>query len=90
MKTYKILNSEDRALTFTVSGSVYTLYDCNEAQTIILQAIDNENGFTFMDEISSDMGYHDIDYMHLFLNLIGRIDNKLYDSYIMLEPVGQI
>lgn len=90
MRTYKILNSDDKVLTFTVNDNVYTLYGCDEAQTIILQAVDDENGFTFMDDLYATMDYADIDYMHLFLNLIGRIDNKLYDSYIMMEPVGQI
>ena len=92
MKTYKILNSEDRALTFTVDHDIYTLYfnDDNDELITILKAVDNGNGFKFIDDISTDMDYADIDYMHLFLNLIGRIDNNLYDSYIMMEPVGQI
>jgi hypothetical protein len=90
MKTWKILSSEDRVLTFIANENVYTLYGSDEAQTIILQAVNDENGFTFMDEIYTSMDYADLDYMHLFLNLIGRMDNKLYDSYIITEPVGQI
>jgi hypothetical protein len=90
MKTWKILDSEDRVLTFTFDENVYTLYGSDEEQTIILQAVDDENGFTFMDDICTSMDYCDIDYMHLFLNLIGRIDNKLYGSYIITEPIGQI
>jgi len=92
MKTWKILNSEDRVLTFTENDLVYTLYLTNEdgENITILKAVDNANGFEFIDEISTSMDYADIDYMRLFLNLIGRMDNKLYDSYIITEPVGQI
>lgn len=92
MKTWKILNSEDRVLTFTENDLVYTLYLTNKdgENITILKAVDNANGFEFIDEISTSMDYADIDYMRLFLNLIGRMDNKLYDSYIITEPVGQI
>jgi hypothetical protein len=92
MKTWKILDSEDRVLTFTENDLVYTLYLTNKdgENITILKAVDNANGFEFIDEISTSMDYADIDYMRLFLNLIGRMDNKLYDSYIITEPVGQI
>lgn len=92
MKTWKILNSEDRALTFTENDLVYTLYmtDENGENITILKAVDNANGFEFIDEIDKSMGYDDVDYMRLFLNLIGRMDTSLFDSYIILEPVGQI
>lgn len=92
MKTYKILNSEDRALTFTEDDYIYTLYMTNEdgENITILKAVDNANGFEFINEISTSMDYADIDYMRLFLNLIGRMDSSLFDSYIILEPIGQI
>ena len=92
MKTYKILNSEDRALTFTEDDLIYTLYMTNEdgENITILKAVDNGNGFEFIDKISKSMGYDDMDYMRLFLNLIGKMDLSLYDSYIILEPIGQI
>jgi len=91
MKTYKILSSDNMVLTFTEDSGVYTLYSQHEdEQEIILQAKDDQNGITFMDEFSREFGYHHIDHLRLFLNLIGKIDYKLYESYIMLEPVGQI
>ena len=92
MKTWKILNSEDRALTFTEDDLVYTLYLTNEdgENITILKAVDNGNGFEFIDKISKSMGYDDMDYMRLFLNLIGKMDLSLYDSYIITEPIGQI
>jgi len=92
MKTWKILNSEDRALTFTENDLIYTLYmtDENGENITILKAVDNANGFEFIDEIDKSMGYDDVDYMRLFLNLIGRMDTSLFDSYIITEPVGQI
>jgi hypothetical protein len=92
MKTWKILNSEDRVLTFTENDLVYTLYLTNEdgENITILKAVDNAHGVEFIDEISTSMDYADIDYMRLFLNLIGRMDSSLFDSYIITEPVGQI
>ena len=53
MKTYKILNSEDRALTFTEDDLIYTLYMTNDdgENITILKAVDNANGFEFINEI---------------------------------------
>jgi len=93
MKTYKILSSENEILTFTVNDDeVYTLSKMNgfDEPIVILEAVDTQNGFEFTYKLSKTMGYDDIDYMRLFLNLIGKIDENLYESYIMLEPIGQI
>ena len=92
MKTWKILNSETGVMTFTENDLIYTLcVTNNEGENItILKAVDNGNGFEFIDKISKSMGYDDMDYMRLFLNLIGRMDSSLFDSYIILEPIGQI
>lgn len=92
MKTYKILSSDNILLTFTEDSNVYTLYAEHEdgGQEIILQAKDDGNRFNFMDDFSREFGYHHIDHLRLFLNLIGKLDYKLYESYIILEPVGQI
>jgi len=92
MKTWKILSSYNEVFTFTADDSVYTLCINNEDDECItiLQAVDNKNGFKFVDDISTDMGYDDLDYMRLFLNLISKVDDTLFDSYIMLEPVAQI
>lgn len=94
MKTYKILSSENEILTFTVSDDdVYTLSRMNglDEAIIILQAVDTGDGFTFLNKrVQKSMDYDDIDCMHLFLNLIGRISKNLYESYMMLEPIGQI
>jgi len=92
MKTWKILSSYNGVFTFTVDDGVYTLCINNEDDECItiLKAVDNDNGFKFVDDISTDMGYDDLDYMRLFLNLISKVDDTLFDSYIMLEPVAQI
>ena len=92
MKTWKILSSYNGVFTFTADDSVYTLCINNEDDECItiLKAVDNDNGFKFVDDISTDMGYDDLDYMRLFLNLISKVDDTLFDSYIMLEPVAQI
>ena len=92
MKTWKILNSENEILTFTENDLVYTLYVTNEdgENITILKAVDNGNGFEFIDKIDKSMDYCDIDHMHLFLNLIGKMDDSLYDSYMLAEPIGQI
>jgi len=86
------LSSYNEVFTFTADDSVYTLCINNEDDECItiLQAVDNKNGFKFVDDISTDMGYDDLDYMRLFLNLISKVDDTLFDSYIMLEPVAQI
>jgi len=86
------LSSYNEVFTFTADDSVYTLCINNEDDECItiLQAVDNKNGFKFVDDISTDMGYDDLDHMRLFLNLISKIDDTLFDSYIMLEPVAQI
>jgi len=92
MQTWKILDSENRVLTFTENDLVYTLFMTNEdgENITILKAVDNANGFTFIGDISSAMDYCDMDYMRLFLNLVGKMDSSLFDSYIITEPVGQI
>lgn len=93
MKTYKILSSENEVLTFTIEDDdIYTLSRMNgfDEPITILKAVDNQNGFEFIDKINKSMDYAEIDYMHLFLNLIGKINHNLYESYIMLEPIGQI
>jgi hypothetical protein len=92
MKTWKILNSENEVLTFTENDLVYTLFRTDEEgdEITILKAVDNGNGFEFIDKINKSMGYDDMDYMRLFLNLIGKMDDSLYDSYIITEPIGQI
>lgn len=92
MKTWKILSSYNGVFTFTADDGVYTLCINNEDDECItiLKAVDNKNGFKFVDDISTDMGYDDLDYMRLFLNLISKVDDTVFDSYIMLEPVAQI
>jgi hypothetical protein len=92
MKTWKILDSENRVLTFTENDLVYTLFMTNEdgENITILKAVDNNNGFEFIDKINKSMDYCDMDYMRLFLNLVGKMDSSLFDSYIITEPVGQI
>lgn len=92
MKTWKILNSENELLTFTEDDLIYTLFKTDEEgdEITILKAVDNRNGFEFIDKIHKSMDYCDMDYMRLFLNLIGKMDDSLYDSYIITEPIGQI
>jgi len=93
MKTYKILSSENEVLTFTADDDdIYTLSKTNGFDELItiIRAVDTQNGFEFIDKIDKSMDYAQIDYMRLFLNLIGKIDENLYESYIMLEPIGQI
>ena len=92
MKTWKILNSDNEVFTFTENDLVYTLFKTDEEcdEITILKAVDNGNGFEFIDKINKSMGYDDVDYMRLFLNLIGKMDDSLYDSYIITEPIGQI
>jgi hypothetical protein len=92
MKTWKILNSEDGVLTFTENDLVYTLFLTDEDgdEITILKAVDNGNGFQFIGDMSASMDYADIDYMRLFLNLIGKMDSSLFDSYVITEPIGQI
>ena len=93
MKTYKILNSEDSGiLTFTIDGNKYKLsvQYTDELTVDLLEAEDNRDGLVFTDEINHEMDYAEVDYMRLFLNLISRFDSKMFDSYIILEPIGQI
>lgn len=95
MKTYKILSSYNDILTFTVkelSKSVeYSLYYEREDEKILIYtATDTEDDFLFHGGLSDIMDYHDVDYLHLFLSLIKRIDERLFDSYIITEPIGQI
>lgn len=92
MKTWKILNSENELLTFTENDLVYTLFrtDADGDEITILKAEDTGNGFQFMNKIDKSMDYCDMDYMRLFLNLLGKMDDSLYDSYIITEPIGQI
>ena len=92
MKTYKILSSEDRVLTFTEDDLIYTLYVTNEdgENITIIKAIDNGDGFHFIDNVPNNMDYSYIDYMRLFLNLIGKMDDSLFESYVITEPIGQI
>jgi|LauGreDrversion4_2_1035121.scaffolds.fasta_scaffold15532_11 hypothetical protein len=92
MKTWKILNSENELLTFTEDDLIYTLFVTNEngENTTILKAVDDGNGFQFITKMYKNMDYIDMDYMRLFLNLIGKMDHSLYDSYIITEPIGQI
>ena len=92
MKTWMILNSENELLTFTENDLVYTLFRTDEEgdEIPILKAIDNGDGFQFMNKIGKGMDYCDMDYLRLFLNLLGKMDDSLYDSYIITEPIGQI
>ena len=92
MKTWKILNYEGRALTFTENDLVYTLYVTNEdgENLTILTATDDGDGFHFNNPVPKNMDYAYIDYMHLFLNLIGKMDSSLFESYVITEPIGQI
>jgi hypothetical protein len=92
MKTWKILSSEDRVLTFTENDLVYTLFTTDEDgdEITIIKAVDNGDGFHFIDNVPNNMDYSYIDYMHLFLNLIGKMDDSLFESYVITEPIGQI
>ena len=95
MKTYKILSSYDDVLTFTVKelpqGVEYSLYHEREDEKILIYtATDTEDDFLFHGGLSNIMDYHDVDYLNLFLNMIKRIDERLFDSYIITEPIGQI
>lgn len=92
MRTWKILNSETEILTFTENDLIYTLFTTNEDgdEIIIFRAEDTGNGFKFTDKIDRSMEYCDMDYLRLFLNLIGKMDDGLYDSYLITEPIGQI
>lgn len=93
MKIYKILNSEDDSiLTFTIDGDKYKLSVnyTDDLSVDLLEAEDNGDGLMFKDEINHEMDYADADYMRLFLNLIQKFDRKLFDSYVILEPIGQV
>jgi hypothetical protein len=72
-------------------NEIYTLSRMDGDKSVtILKAVDDGWGFQFTNKINKTMDYADIDYMRVFLNLIGMIETNLYDSYIVLEPVGQI
>ena len=51
MKTWKILGSNDEILTFTEDDLIYTLYKTDDygEDITILKAVDNLNGFEFID-----------------------------------------
>lgn len=92
MKTWKILSSDNRVLTFTENNSTYSLHlDGNDGEQMeIFEATDTDNGLEFAESFGSDLDYATLDYLRLFLNMIGKIDLRLYESYIILEPIGQI
>lgn len=92
MKTWKILNSENEVLTFIVNDNIYSLYlDYGDADKIkLFEAIDTENGFEFEASLEHNVDYSTLDYLRLFLNLVEKVDKGIYDSYMILEPIGQI
>ena len=91
MKTYKVLSpNENIVLTFTENDLIYTLskQEFDGEETILLQAKETGDGFIFKDKIGKELDYSDMDYLRLFLNLIEKLDDSLFESYILTEPIG--
>lgn len=89
MKTYVILSSDNQVLLFTENDLVYTLSIPDEDNVILFSAKDTGDGIEFIDggDLKDDFDYGEADYLRLFLNLIHKMDNSLFESYRVLEPV---
>jgi len=91
MKTYKVLSpNEGTVLTFTENDLIYTLtkHEFDGKQTVLFKAKETGNGFIFENKIEKELDYSDMDYLRLFLNLIQKLDENIFESYILTEPIG--
>ena len=91
MTTYKVLSpNENTILTFTENDLIYTLskQEFDGTETILFQAKETGDGFIFKDKIGKELDYSDMDYLRLFLNLIQKLDENIFESYILTEAIA--
>ena len=91
MTTYKVLSpNENTILTFTENDLIYTLskQEFDGTETVLLEAKETGDGFIFKDKIGKELDYSDMDYLRLFLNLIQKLDENIFESYILTEAIA--
>jgi len=87
-KSYKIMDGEGYISTFTVIDNRYELKDHNDE--IILSGVDTENGFIFDEAIQGEVDYYKFDALRLFLNMIQKCDNLMFEEYKVYKHLGKI
>jgi hypothetical protein len=82
--------NENTILTFTENDLIYTLskQEFDGTETVLLEAKETGDGFIFKDKIGKELDYSDMDYLRLFLNLIQKLDENIFESYILTEAIA--
>jgi hypothetical protein len=82
------MDGEGYISTFTVIDNRYELKDHNDE--IILSGVDTENGFIFDEAIQGEVDYYKFDALRLFLNMIQKCDNLMFEEYKVYKHLGKI
>jgi len=92
MQIYKILSSDKLSeYTFIVSDAPvrnYRLIDNDDED--IFYAEDDGNGIKFKKNLGKEFDYIGISDVKLFLDLINKFDNKLFDNFEVFELIATI
>ena len=93
MQIYKILSSDKLSeYTFIVSENPirnYRLIDTEDDKDIFY-AEDDGNGVKFKKNLGKDFDYIGISDLKLFLDLINKFDNKLFDNFEVYELIATL
>ena len=87
-KSYKIMDGEGYVSTFTVIENRYELKDHHDE--IIFSGVDTQDGFIFDEAIQKEVDYYKFDALRLFLNMIQKCDNLLFEEYKVYKHLGKI
>ena len=97
MKTFTLVNSYDEIFTFLadLDKKQYMLKDSEG--DVVMSATDTEDGlefdhlFGYSDEFEdgkTTFAYYQAEYMRIFLHMLSIIDPKLFDGYMITQPIG--
>lgn len=84
-KSFKLVDTENMTYTFTQLGNRYELKDTQGE--ILLSGIDTEDDFIFDQDLCEVFNYHMLDAMKIFLELIGKCDPWMFETYELYEKV---
>ena len=91
MQIYKILSSDKLSdYTFIVSDAPVRNYRLTEDDEDVFYAEDDGNGIKFKKNLGKEFDYIGISDVKLFLDLINKFDNKLFDNFEVFELIATI
>lgn len=92
MEIYKILNYDDNSneFDFIVSEEPVRNYTLMKDGEIVMQAEDNGDGMNFTKKLGKEFDYSGLDDLHLFLNLVEHFDDRLFETYNVMQKVTTV